>query len=118
MDQRKFARNLSALVRDLRADWGVSQEQFAKILDLSQATVVKLEKKRYEKLPEHKTLLAIASAINVDYWEFIGMMAGQSSVKRQPPSISSAIGFIQNTDSLDALWKIQEAVVERSNHLR
>lgn len=118
METRKFIRGLRKEVLELRFKWGLSQENFAKALGISQATVVKLEKARYDDLPKHETLLAIANALQVDYWYLIKQLSEGCDIEGGEFSEARIVAAINNIELIETCVKIQIELGKRFEHLR
>lgn len=106
------------MVLDLRNQWGMSQERFANVVGLSQATIFKIENSSFDKMPKHETLMAIANALNLEYWMLIKKLSEDEPIRKTKVPVVQVVADILDTESLEDLWKIQEAVVEKSKKLR
>lgn len=126
MNVQKFVFALKLVVRDLRHRWDKSQDEFAKLLGLSQATVVKLEKARYDKLPQHETLIPIAEALNIPYWKLIKQLEEYepsreskiAEIEDEPMSKYKIIAAIIKLNDFDDCYEVVQSAVQRGQELR
>ncbi len=125
MNVEKIVFALKFKVRQLRFSWNKTQEEFSNLLGLSQATVAKLEKGKYKSIPEHETLIPIAEALNVSYWQFIKDLEEYEGSGREflnfdsfePMSKYRIIAGVTQTEDFNDCFDILQAAVKRSKEL-
>lgn len=120
MNTQKFITVLKETVRQLRWKWNKSQGEFAKLLGLCQSTIVKLEKGSYDKLPKQETLIAIARALNMPYWEFLkALEQGEEAIEEgEPISKHQITASVEQLRDFNDSFDVAQAALQRCQELR
>lgn len=113
-------KRLAEIVYDTRTSMNLSQKQFARLFRATGSSISNLENGNYLDLPEHRTLNRFAKQVlKIEYWELIKKLDDGSQITMPSPIPKDwVVAAIAEIKSLDELWEIQEAVIEKSKKLR
>lgn len=90
-----------------------SEEQLARVLGCSQGTINKLKLRRFARLPDHETLMAIADYINQPYWQFIKSLEEDYQLEPgQEDSYNQLVGKILKISNVDLIIKLNIVIVK------
>jgi transcriptional regulator with XRE-family HTH domain len=90
-----------------------SEEQLAKILGCSQGTINKLKLRRFARLPDHDTLMAIANYINQPYWKFIKSLEENYPIEPgEENSYNQLVGRILKISNVNLIIKLNIVIVK------
>lgn len=90
-----------------------SEEQLARILNVSQGTINKLKLRRFARLPDHETLQAIAEFENIPYWQLIKSFEENCPhVPGEKESYNQLVGKILRINNVDLIIKLNIVIVK------
>ena len=106
MDVRKALKRLATLVKNSRAELGMTQREYLALFGDRTPSISNLEKANYVNLPDHGTLQKIAEILRITYWELIKILEETEESFAELPDtltveeIQAGIGALDNIDDL------------------
>ncbi|MDJ0593621.1 MAG: hypothetical protein QNJ72_27160 [Pleurocapsa sp. MO_226.B13] len=114
IDKEKALIPLSEIIEAaLNSESITSEEQLARVLRVSQGTINKLKLRRFARLPDHDTLMAIANYLNIPYWQLIKNLEEEAPiVPGEEDSYSQLVGKILKISNVKLIIKLNIIVVK------
>ncbi len=113
MDTKKALIRLANLVKNSRAEMGMTYREYGKLFGNLNPSVSNLEKANFINLPSHETLIKFAEIIRMPYWRLIKYLEyGETEDNHLPESLTkvqiiSGVKQIRDFDDLlDIDWEV------------
>ncbi len=110
MDTNKALKKLAVLVKNSRAELGMTQRQYLALFGDQTPSISNLEKANYVNLPDHGTLQKIAEILRIPYWKLIKHLESDDQSELQLPtplSKEQLIAEIKRCSDLECLLDLQ-----------